>query len=138
MKIPVGSTPLARRGERGSAQLRFIIVLVIVVVVAYMGFQYVPVAYHAYTFKRAMDDTVENAANSTVPMDQKSQWVADQLKARANEYGVPPTAKIVPLFQNGRVEVTVQFTQPVNLLPGFTYQYNFDYTAKSNTFLTAH
>jgi hypothetical protein len=134
MDVRVSSTTL-RQGERGAARLKFIVVLAVIALVAYMGVQYVPVAYHAYTFKRSMDEVVEKAANLPGDGNQKGQWVADQLKASASEYGVPPTAKISPNFMNGRVEVTVQFTQPINLLPGFTYQYNFDYTAKSSTFL---
>ena len=134
MDVRVSSTTL-RQGERGAARLKFIVVLAVVAIVAYMGVQFVPVAYHAYTFKRTMDEVVEKAANMPGDGVQKGQWVADQLKASASEYGVPPTAKISPNFMNGRVEVTVQFTQPINLLPGFTYQYNFDYTAKSSTFL---
>jgi hypothetical protein len=33
------------------------------------------------------------------------------------------------------VQVRVQFTRPISF-PGFTYSYNFDYTAQSTTFLT--
>ncbi|MDT5059603.1 MAG: hypothetical protein QOH63_62 [Acidobacteriota bacterium] len=135
MNVSVGSTPIARHGERGSARIRFIVVLAVIAIIAYIGFQYVPVAYHAYTFKRTMDEVVEKAASTPGSGDQKGQWVVDQLRASEKDYDVPPNAKISPAFTNGRVQVTVQFTQPINLLPGFTYQYNFDYTAKSSTFL---
>lgn len=138
MNISVGSSPIARHGERGSARVKLVIVLLVIALVGYMGFHYVPVAYHAYTLKRSMDEIVENAANSSVPPDQKGQWVGDQVRARSNDYDIPPNAKITPTFMNGRVEVTVQFVRPINLLPGLTIQYNFDYTAKSSTLLTAH
>lgn len=137
MNSSIGSNYEARHGERGEARVKFIIILVVVAIFGYMAFQYIPVAYHSYTFKRTMDDTVEQAANSAMPPEQKGQWAADRLKATAKDYGVPLNAKIVPLYQSGRVEVTVQFTTPVKLLPGITYQYTFDYTAKSNTFLNA-
>lgn len=138
MNKSVGLTPESRHGERGSARIKFIIVLVVVVALTYMGIQYVPVAYHAFTFRREMDATVEKAANANIPSDQKSQLAADQIRANAKDYGVPPNAKIVPAMQNGRVQVTVQFIQPINLLPGFTYQYDFDYTAKSTTVLSSN
>jgi hypothetical protein len=134
MNASVGSTTLRHR-EQGATRLKFIVVLAVIALVAYMGFQYVPVAYHAYTFKRTMDEVVEKAANTPGSGEQKGQWVVDQLRANASDYGVPPNAKISPTSMNGRVEVTVQFTQPINLLPGLTLQYNFDYTAKSSTFL---
>lgn len=128
------------RGERGAARVKFIIILAVVAIIGYMAFQYVPVAYRAYTLRSAMDDTVEKAANSSsVPTELKGQWAADQVRASSNDYGVPANAKIVPLYRDGRVEVTVQFTRPINLLPGiWTYNYSFEYTAKSSTFLSAH
>lgn len=138
MKTSIDSTLDERRGERGSARIRFIIIFAVVVILGYMAVQYVPVAYRAYTLRRSMDDTVEKAANGSMPIEQKGQWAADQVKASANDYGVPTNARIVPLYQNGRVEVTVQFTRQINLLPGlWTYDYPFDYTAKSSTFLNA-
>jgi hypothetical protein len=132
-------TVTVRRGERGAARIKFIIILAVVAILAYMAFQYVPVAYRAYTLRSEMDRVVENAANSpSVPTERKGQWAADQVKASSNGYGVPADARIVPLFQDGRVEVSVKFTRPINLLPGiWTYNYDFDYTAKSSTFLTA-
>lgn len=135
MDVSFSSAQIARRGERGAGRLKLIVIMAIIAIAVYMGFQYVPVAYHARTFKSLMDDVVEKAANLPGDGGQKGQWVTDQLKASANEYGVPPTAKIIPTITNGRVEVTVQFTQPINLLPGLTYQYNFEHTAKSSTFL---
>jgi hypothetical protein len=136
MNVSVGSTHVARHGERGAGRIKLIAILAIVAIAAYMGFQYVPVAYHARTFKSSMDDVVERAANRQGTGEEKGQWVVDQLKANASDYGVPPNARISPNFVNGRVEVTVQFTQPINLIPGiWTYNYSFEHTAKSSTFL---
>ena len=126
----------ARRAS-GSARLRLIIVLVLVGLIGYMGYQYIPVAYQAYTFKKFMGESAEKAAASPLPADQKGSWTENQLRASAKEYGVPPDAKITHVFAENRMEVTVKYTRPINLLPGFTYNYNFDHTAKSGTFLIA-
>jgi len=48
---------------------------------------------------------------------------------------VPPDAVITPSQQDNRMEVRVQFTRPIEL-PGYTYRYEFDYTAKSTSFIT--
>jgi hypothetical protein len=61
-------------------------------------------------------------------------WVKDQLMKSAPDYHVPPDAVITPALRDQRVEVHVQFTRPISF-PGFTYNYDFDYTAKSTAFL---
>ena len=136
MNETFGSTPMERHNERGSARLKFIIVLVVVALVGYMGFQYIPVAYQSYTFKKFMDETADKAAASTLPSEQKGAWLENELRTNAKDYGVPADARMTHIFQNNRMEVTVTFTRQINLLPGFAYQYNFDHTAKSSTFLT--
>jgi hypothetical protein len=137
MNESFGSTTAARHDERGAARLKFIIVLVVVAIAAYMGYQYIPVRYQAYAFKTFMDQSVLNESASTRHADEKGAWVESQLKSNARDYGVPPDAEFSHKYQNGHLEVTVKFTRPINLLPGFVYQYDFDYTAKSNPFLDA-
>ncbi|MDT4898323.1 MAG: hypothetical protein QOH25_3400 [Acidobacteriota bacterium] len=136
MNESFGSTPAARHNEQGTARLKFIIVLVVVALVGYMGFQYIPVAYQSYTFKKFMDESADKAAASALPAEQKGSWLENELRTNAKDYGVPPDAKMTHIFQNNRMEITVTFTRQINLLPGFAYQYNFDHTAKSSTFLT--
>jgi hypothetical protein len=126
-KRSFGRSPWARRGERGSARVKFIIVLLVIAAVGYMAFQYVPVAYQSSRYKTRMQDVVTEAAAA----GKSTEWVRAQLEGSAAENGVPKDAKIEPAVQEGRMAVTVQFTRPINLFPGFTYNYNFDYTAKS-------
>ncbi|MDQ3816762.1 MAG: hypothetical protein M3362_03595 [Acidobacteriota bacterium] len=121
-------TDRPRRSERGSAGVKFIIVLVVVALFVYMGVQYVPVAYKYSSYKTYMQDTVDKAA----VIGQGPEWVRNQLQASADDYGVPHDAKIMPGVKDGRLTVTVQFTRPINLLPGiWTYNYQFDYPVKS-------
>jgi hypothetical protein len=127
MKRSLGRTLAARQGERGSARLKFIILLAALAAIGYMAFQYVPVAYQSSRYKTRMQDVVTDAAAA----GKGTEWVKTQLEASADENGVPKDAKIVPTIQDGRMVVTVQFSRPINLLPGFTYTYNFEHTAKS-------
>jgi len=118
----------ARRNERGSASIKFIIVLIVVAVLVYMGVQYIPVAYKYSSYKTYMQDSVDKAA----VIGQGPEWVRNQLQASEDDYGVPRDARIMPGVKDGRVVVTVQFTRPINLLPGiWTYNYPFDYSVKS-------
>ncbi|HEX9630435.1 MAG TPA: hypothetical protein VF961_10480 [Pyrinomonadaceae bacterium] len=120
-----------RTSERGSARLKFILVIAIIAVGAYALYMYVPVAYQGYLFKDLMQHNVDVASAQGYP----ATWVRDQLVKSAPEYGVPADAVISPAQRDNRMEVTVQFVRPIEF-PGYTYQYNFDYTVKSTAFLT--
>ncbi|MGH9969308.1 MAG: hypothetical protein ACREBG_16125 [Pyrinomonadaceae bacterium] len=120
-----------RTNERGSARLKFILVMAILGTVAYAGYLYVPIAYQAYLFKDLMQHNVDSAS----ALGYQSTWVRDQLAKNGPEYGVPPDAVITPTQQNNRMEVRVQFTRPIEF-PGFTYQYEFDHTARSTQFFS--
>jgi hypothetical protein len=120
-----------RTTERGSARLKFILVMAVIGVGAYMGYMYLPVAYQAYLFKDLMQHDVDVASSQ----GYAPSWVKDQLVKSAPEYGVPADAVIEPTQRDNRIEVTVQFVRPIEF-PGYTYQYNFDHTVKSTAFLT--
>ena len=124
-------TLLHNRGERGGARLKFIIFLVIVVIVGYAGYMYIPVAIDAYYFKDAM----QNKVNLAAAQGHDAAWLADQIAKSKAEHNVPDDAVITPAQREGRVEVRVQFTRPIST-PLFTYNYDFDHTAQSTTFLT--
>jgi hypothetical protein len=120
----------SRSGERGGARLKFLIVIVILGAVAYAGYLYIPVQFDAYRFKDLMQRDVDMAVAQGSP----ASWVVDQLAKSAAEYNVPSDAVITPTQQDNRMQIRVQFTRPIEL-PGYTYRYEFDYTAKSTSFL---
>lgn len=120
-----------RSSERGSARLKLLIFLLVLGSVAYGLYLYVPVAYQAYLFKDWMQHTVDVAVAS----GYKPDWVSDQMKKSLEEYSVPPDAVIEPSTRDNRVEVRVQYTRTIEF-PGYTYQYEFDHTARSTAFLT--
>jgi hypothetical protein len=120
-----------RHGERGASRLKFLIVILIVGAVAYCGYLYIPVAYQAYYFKDLMQHYVDVA----VAQGYQPSWVSDQLRKSAPEYNVPADAVITPSQESNRIIVRVQFTRPIEL-PGYTYRYEFDHTARSTEFLT--
>ena len=124
-------TLLHNRGERGGARLKFTIFLVIVIIAAYAGYMYIPVAIDAYYFKDAM----QNKVNLAAAQGYDGAWLTEQISKSKAEHNVPDNAVITPAQREGRVEVRVQFTRPIST-PVFTYNYDFDYTAQSTTFLT--
>ena len=122
---------LHRPSERGGARAKFIVFIAIFAILAYVGVMYIPVAVDAYYFKDVMQSKVDAAAVQGFD----AAWVTDQLKKSQREHNVPDEAVISPSTKDNRVEVRVQFTRPISF-PGFTYNYEFDHTARSTAFLT--
>ena len=120
-----------RAGERGGARLKFLIVALVLGGIAYAGYLFLPIWYQSWLLKDLMQHEVDVASTQ----GYKPDWVSDQLKKSAAEYSMPADAVITPTQEDNRITVKVQFTKPVEL-PGYTYKYEFDYTAKSTAFLT--
>ena len=119
-----------RSGERGSANLKFLIVMALLVSSAYAGYLYVPVAFQANTFKDLMQHYADVAAAQGYP----PSWAGEQLVKSAPEYQVPANAVITPVQRDNRVEIRVQYVRAIEF-PGYTYNYEFDNTVKSTAFL---
>jgi hypothetical protein len=121
----------SRGSEQGGARLKFLIVVAVIAAIAYAGYQFIPVAYQSYQLKDLMQHDVDTA----VAMGKPTSWIKEQLVKSSADYGIPPDAVITPQQQDNRMEVRVQFTHPIEF-PGFVYDYEFDHTAKSATFLS--
>ncbi|HZI47797.1 MAG TPA: hypothetical protein VFD75_08355 [Pyrinomonadaceae bacterium] len=120
-----------RSGERGSASVKFVIVMAILGACAYAGYLYVPVAFQANAYK----DLMQHYADVAAAQGYQPSWTGEQLVKSAPEYGVPADAIITPVKRDNRIEVRVQFVKVIDF-PGYPYNYEFDYTAKSTAFLT--
>jgi hypothetical protein len=119
-----------RKSEMGSARLKFILVMAVILGGAYAGYMYIPVAFQAYKYKDLMQHYVDVAG----AQGYQPAWAADQLSKSAAEYEVPANAIITPSNRESRVEVRVQFSRPIDFL-GYTYTYEFDHTVKSTAFI---
>ena len=122
---------MRRTGERGSANLKFMIVMAILGGTAIAGYLYIPVAFQANAYKDLMQHYVDVAASQ----GYQPSWAGEQLMKSAAEYNLPPNAIIMPAQRDNRVEVRVQYVRPIEF-PGYTYNYEFDHTVKSTAFLT--
>jgi hypothetical protein len=101
---------MRRSSERGSANVKFLIVMVMLGATAYAAYLYVPVAYNAKAY-------------------------TDLMQHYGPEYGVPPDAVITCVLKDSRMEIHVQFVREIEF-PGYTYNYEFDRTVKSTAFLS--
>jgi hypothetical protein len=121
-----------RKNEMGGARLKFLVISTIIISCAYMGYQYIPVAFQAYQYK----DLMQHYADVAGAQGYKPGWAGDQLAKSAAEYQIPPNVSITPVVRESRVEVRVQYSVPIEMLPGglWTYSYDFDHTVKSTAF----
>ncbi len=118
--------------ERGGARLKFLLVISLIAIAVYCGYQFIPVAYQSYQLKDLMQHDVDTA----VALGKPPSWIQEQLLKSSLEYGIPTDAVITAVQQpDNRLEVRVQYKQPIEF-PGYVYDYEFDHTAKSSTFLT--
>ena len=120
-----------RAGERGGARFNFVVVALVIALVGYSTYNFAPVAYNAYLFKDFMQQTVNKAA---YPPGQSNEWVTTQLRAAVKEYDLPPEAVVTVQKEEGRIAARVQWSRPVQL-PGYIYDYQFDHTVRSSSFI---
>lgn len=118
--------------QRGGARLNFLIVVVVIAALGYVGYHAVPVLYHARTYETFMQDTVNNAAMT----DKNPAWIEKQLRDALDDYGLPPDATVKSGVRDGRLEAEVSFTRTIPLIVT-SYQYTFDKTVRSSTSVTS-
>ncbi|HQU93018.1 MAG TPA: hypothetical protein PLK77_12010, partial [Pyrinomonadaceae bacterium] len=88
--------------ERGSAAAKFIALLVLIVLLAHAGYNYVPVAYNGAAFKQEMDTAVVKglaAAGQIKPVEA----VTAHIKRAAFDYRVPADAVVEVKQDQGHV-----------------------------------
>jgi len=122
---------MQRSGERGSATVKFLIVMAILGATAYAGYLYIPIAYSASAYK----DLMQHYSDLAAVQGYAPSWVGEQLAKTGPEFGVPEDAVITPIQRDNRIEVRVQFVRVIEF-PGYAYNYEFDHTVKSTAFLT--
>ncbi len=120
-----------RPGEQGAARLNFLVTLFVIAVLGYVASQYIPIAYHAYLLKDSMQQAVDMGAVT----GKNTEWIRTRLRSEADGHGVPSEASINVQKLNGRVEAQVRWTRTIPL-PGYIYQYDFDHTVRSGTYLS--
>jgi hypothetical protein len=126
-----------RQAERGGAGVKFLIVIVVILLIAHAGYQYLPVAYAAENFRSEMQTAVLQGLalpGKASPVDNVKARV--QRAAASNEL---PADALIEVKQNGNnLTVHVAYVKTVDLLPFgmYRYDYVFDHTATPTGFLT--
>ena len=126
-----------RESERGSAGAKFIATLVVIMLVAHAGYNYVPTAYDAESFKTDMGTAVLQGLalpGKLNPVDNVKARIAKSIQAN----NIPVDALVDVKMSGNILTAHVTYAKQVNILPFGIYRYNyqFDYTATPTGFLT--
>ena len=98
MSVSCGTptVPERRRGERGEGRLKFLMLLAVLALVAYSGYQYVPIAIQAYQFKDLMQQTVNTAAMQPQTADGLRKTHTSATSSRTSPYSTRLTPSSPP------------------------------------------
>jgi histidinol phosphatase-like PHP family hydrolase len=126
-----------RENQRGSANTKLIVFLLIVAALGHAGYNYVPVAFNGENLKQEMHTAVLNGTSlpiSTNPVEVTKGRLLKYVK----DNGYPTTTTVDAKQNSGTISATVRYSQEVNILPFGLYKYNyvFDHTASPAGFLT--
>lgn len=128
-----------RRSERGSAQVKFIALVVVLFLIGFAGSQYVPTAYNAASFKQEMQIYVDQSTVTPAAKGDQVAWTRRKIAEVSKSFDVPPDA-ILDVKKAGEISIsaTVTYTTPVNLLPFglYVYPFQFNHTATTAALLT--
>jgi hypothetical protein len=126
-----------RESERGSAGTKFAITLVVILLIANAGYNYVPVAYEAESVKTEMQTAVLQGLalpGRVSPVDNVKARIQ-----RALSVNHAPANALLDVRQAGTNSLVarVAYRKDVPLLPFgiFNYSYVFDHTATPSGFL---
>ena len=125
-----------RHGERGSARIKFFLVLLIIVVVGNALINYIPVAYQGESFKQEMQTIVVQGTALPTNGANPVEVMKSKLNQAAKTYELPP-AQIHVKNVNNVMQAHVSYSKDVGIIPFgiYTYHYQFSHTATPTGFL---
>ena len=129
-----------RMRQRGAVSWQFLLTMLIIILLVNAGYHYIPLAYNTKAYEDVMQQTVNQAALLPTSGNQDAADVTQkQLKRLAAEYNLPEDVSIKAKQIEGQhnVQATVEFNEPVALLPFslYDYDYQFSRTVKSKNLL---
>lgn len=125
-----------RVSERGSAGVKFAIFVVILLLAAHAGFNYVPVRYNAESLKSEMETAVLQGLAMPGKVNPVEN-VKTRIQKSIQQNNIPVDA-LLDVKQNANVITAhVTYTKQVDILPFGIYRYNyrFDETVTPTGFL---
>jgi hypothetical protein len=128
----------ARQSERGGAGVKLLVVAVVLILIANAGYHYIPVAYNGESFKQEMSTAVVQGIALPSSYGKTTDVVRQKILAAAQTHDLPIEFQLDVKEQNKTITAHVHYVKEVPVLPFgiYDYQYEFDYVASPNGFLT--
>ena len=130
--------PGDRHSERGGAGVKFLSVAMVIILIGHAGYNYVPTAYQAASFKQDMETAVIQGITLPKTYGKPAAIVLGKLTKSAQTNQLPDDVFIDVQENNKTISARVYYEKSVPLLPFGIYDYNyvFDHTASPSGFLT--
>lgn len=125
-----------RKSERGGVGVKLAAVLVVLFLIGYAGYNYIPIAYEGQNFKQDMQTAVVQGMAAPQGMTM-ADMVKGKLQKAMTSNNIPPDAVVQVKQTPNSVQAQVIYSKQVQMLPFGLYKYNyhFDYTATPTGFL---
>lgn len=125
-----------RSSERGSATVKFLLIVMVLAIVGNAGINYVPVAYEGASLRQEMDTAVVKGL-ATGPRMNPVDVVKASLQKAIYDNNVPSDAFVEVKQTPGAVQAHVMYSKQVSMLPFglYKYKYDFNYTAVPTGYL---
>ena len=126
-----------RNSERGEAGVKLVIILLVIVLVANAGYQFIPVAYAGESLKQDMQTAVIQGLalpNQASPVDLVKKKIWSSIASN----NIPNDAFVEVKAKNNSITAHVYYIKEVPVLPFgiYNYKYQFDHVATPTGFLT--
>jgi hypothetical protein len=116
--------------EFGGAGAKLLLALMVLILLANAGYNYVPVAYQGESFKQELDTAV--VQGTVIPTKLKpTDVIKDKVITAIKRNDIPLNSFVEVKEVNKVVHARVAYSKIVPLLPfgAYNYVYTFDYTA---------
>lgn len=113
-------TPARHRQERGAASASTVLSMVLLVVIAYLGFKFIPVYIAAYDFDNALKTQAQYSG-----AQKPDSAIMSELLAKAADLKLPVAKENIKIERsNSHMTITTEYVVPVKTLI-FSYNWKF-------------
>lgn len=113
---------------RGAGRIGCVLILLLSIAAGYAGYKAIPIYYRASEF----EDDVRLTASRAGAHYWGEEQVIQELLGLAQGNGIPITRQQIDVRRTGgQISISVYYSIPVEILPGYTLQLDFRPSAKS-------